>query len=112
LNQKSKAYDASAKELARTAETTAETYSTDHEGTYTGMNLAELKKYETGLLGCPSTSNACLNAVTATANTYTVETEAANSKDKFKITRNASGEIERECTSTGTGCAGTTKSSW
>ena len=30
LSQKSKATDSSAKELARTAETTAETYSTDH----------------------------------------------------------------------------------
>ncbi len=38
LNQKSKAYDASAKELARTAETTAETYATDHEGGYTGYD--------------------------------------------------------------------------
>ncbi len=32
LNQKSKAYDASAKELARTAQTTAETFSTDNGG--------------------------------------------------------------------------------
>ncbi len=49
LNQKGKADDASAKEPARTAETTAETYSTDHEGGYTGMSLGELEKYETGL---------------------------------------------------------------
>src|ERR1035438_3297607 len=34
LGQKSKAYDASAKELARTAETTAEAISTDNNGTY------------------------------------------------------------------------------
>jgi len=34
LSQKSKATDSSAKELARTAETTAETYSTDHNGDY------------------------------------------------------------------------------
>src|SRR5260370_28267170 len=34
LNQKSKANDASAKELARTAQTTAETISTDHNADY------------------------------------------------------------------------------
>src|SRR5216684_238964 len=32
LNQKTKATDASAKELARTAQTAAETYATDHHG--------------------------------------------------------------------------------
>lgn len=46
LNQKSKAQDASAKELARTAETTSETYSTDHNGEYHGLSVAELHKYE------------------------------------------------------------------
>ena len=46
LSQKSKATDASAKELARTAQTTAETYATDHGGEYTGMSTAELQKYE------------------------------------------------------------------
>ena len=37
LSQKSKATDSSAKELARTAQTTAETYATDHGGNYAGM---------------------------------------------------------------------------
>src|SRR3984885_1874147 len=46
LSQKSKAYDASAKEMARTAQTTAETYATDHNGEYTGMSVAELHSYE------------------------------------------------------------------
>src|ERR1700758_498209 len=34
LNQKSKAYDASAKEMARTAQTTMETIATDNNGSY------------------------------------------------------------------------------
>src|SRR6201992_3215123 len=46
LSQKSKATDASAKELARTAQTTAETYATDHEGSYEGLTAAKLKEYE------------------------------------------------------------------
>jgi type IV pilus assembly protein PilA len=114
LNQKSKAYDASAKELARTAETTAETYATDHEGKYTPMTAAELHSYETGLKLCTeSEANACLESVTNQgAETYTVTAKAANSKDKFSITRAAGGEISRACSSTGTGCAGSTSSSW
>ena len=43
LSQKSKATDASAKELARTAQTTAETYATDHGGNYTGMTIANCR---------------------------------------------------------------------
>src|SRR5664279_3825624 len=46
LSQKSKATDASAKELARTARTTAETYATDHAGNYAGISPAVLKEYE------------------------------------------------------------------
>ena len=42
LNQKAKANDAGAKVLARTAETAAEAYATDHGGSYTGMEINEL----------------------------------------------------------------------
>jgi type IV pilus assembly protein PilA len=114
LNQKSKAYDASAKELARTAETTAETYATDHEGGYVGMSTGELHKYETGLPLCTeSEANACLESVTGVgAETYTVTTKAANSHDKFSITRAAGGLITRECKSTGTGCSGGSSGTW
>jgi type IV pilus assembly protein PilA len=112
LNQKSKAYDASAKELARTAETTAETYATDHEGGYVGLELAELKKYETGLTSCPNTSNACLSAASGTKETYTVTTKAANTGDEFTITRGEKGEITRTCKSAKSGCSGSASGSW
>src|SRR5262249_38605522 len=46
LSQKGKASDSSAKELARTAETTAETYATDHSGSYEGLTTKVLKEYE------------------------------------------------------------------
>src|ERR1700757_4887809 len=46
LNQKSKATDASAKELARTAQTASETYATDHNGSYTGLTQAALQTIE------------------------------------------------------------------
>ncbi|MGA2320014.1 MAG: type II secretion system protein [Solirubrobacteraceae bacterium] len=112
LNQRSKAYDASAKELARTAQTTAETYAIDH-GSFTGMNLTELKKYETGLPSCPETKNACLSSVTVPGeNEYTVTTEAATTKDKFTIARSPSGVVTRTCTSTINGCSGASSGSW
>jgi type IV pilus assembly protein PilA len=126
LNQKSKAYDASAKELARTAETTAETYATDHNGEYTwgAKGIEELEKYESGLKACatnPPKENACLQAVAAgKASEFEVTAEAVNTGDRFTITRESSGEIKRKCVSgtkakTGSGknsCAGAEESSW
>src|SRR5476649_1712312 len=48
LSQTTKAYDASAKELARTAETTALTIGTDNGNLWTAsnLNLATLNSYE------------------------------------------------------------------
>ena len=40
FNQRDKAYDANAKEQARTAETAMETYATDNGGVYTGVTTA------------------------------------------------------------------------
>jgi len=119
LNQKSKAYDASAKELVRTAQTTAETYSTDHGGSYGGLTTAELEKLETGLSGCGAKTvaeqtNACFLKGEATEENkgYTVVARAANSGDEFTITRNKEGEITRSCKSSTTGCSGSTSGTW
>ena len=109
LSQKSKATDSSAKELARTAETTAETYATDHGGNYAGMTIAELQAYEKTIPSCPNTSNACLKTVTVagTGNEeYTVTAEATDGHT-FSVVRKASGTTERTCTPPGlTGSAG------
>ena len=59
LNQKSKANDASAKVQARTAETAAETYSTDHNGVYTGMEIKELQAIEPTLNEVSSAETVC-----------------------------------------------------
>ena len=115
LNQKSKAYDASAKELARTAETTAETIAIDNSGSYAqiGSTTAEIVKYEKSM---PTNSNgekeAYLSAVASSATSYSVTTTAAVSKDEFTISRNAAGEISRTCKSATTGCKGGTSGSW
>jgi type IV pilus assembly protein PilA len=125
LNQKSKAYDASAKELARTAQTTAETYATDHNGEYTPMTIEELIKYESGLIKCPATvseqTNACLLSVSEQgAGKYKVAARAANTGDVLWIKREEGGEISRKCETgtklkAGTGkntCAGAEESTW
>src|SRR5271170_827469 len=110
LNQTSKAYDASAKELARTAETTAETYATDHNGAYVGMGITEMQKYEPTLKGCPNAENACFESVSTVGSGsegYIVTTEAYKTGDKFSIEKTAAGEIVRKCSSPGgTGCKG------
>ena len=112
LNQKGKSYDASAKELARTAQTTAETYGTDH-GEFKGLTTAALKNYETGLTSCPS-NNSCFKEGKELegGKGFEVVTTAANTEDEFTITRNASGEITRTCSSTKNGCSGANSGAW
>jgi type IV pilus assembly protein PilA len=116
LSQKSKATDASAKELARTSQTTAETYATDHNGEYTSMSTTELHNYESSILLCGTNTaaklnEACLKAVTLpTGGGYEVETEST-SGDTFKIVRNATGEIKRTCVQV-TGSKGCTTGDW
>src|SRR5438270_4037200 len=58
LSQKSKATDSSAKELARTAQTTAETYATDHSGSYSGLSTTVLKEYEPTIQTAAGNNNA------------------------------------------------------
>ncbi len=97
LSQKGKAVDAGAKTLVATAETTAETYATDHNGEYTGMTVEELKKYEPSINTVCGATEACLKKVTLVGATeYTVEAEAPN-KATYSITREASGGLSRTC---------------
>jgi prepilin-type N-terminal cleavage/methylation domain-containing protein len=123
LNQKSKAYDASAKEMARTALTTAETYGVDHGGEFKWgkEGLTELKKYESGLPTCPAkgapTSGACLIKAEELeeGKGFEVVAKAQNTGDEFVIKRNSKSEDERECKSTEgakTGCSGAETGTW
>jgi type IV pilus assembly protein PilA len=102
LNQKGKAYDASAKELARTAETTAETYATDNGGSYSGLNgasgLTTLATYEPTIQTASGNGNAWLSGVVGTSNTYTVTATANNTNDTYSIARSSTGVITRTCT--------------
>src|SRR6201987_4622717 len=50
LSQKSKATDSPPQELARTAQTTAETIATDNNGSYAKVEAKELKAYEPSIV--------------------------------------------------------------
>jgi type IV pilus assembly protein PilA len=111
LSQKSKASDASAQELARTAETTAETFATDHQGVYTGFNTTEAHAYEPSIQIAAGGNNAYLSGATApAANEYTV-TATATTGDTFTISRSAEGVITRTCTKA-VGSKGCAVSTW
>ena len=98
IGQKTKANDASAKELARTAETTAETIATDNDGSYAQVGTAGvLGSYEPTLVACPQTSGACLltSAVSSTKTSYTVVTQATDGVQYTII--NLNGAVSRRC---------------
>ncbi len=94
LNQKSKANDASAKSQARTGETAAETYSTDHNGEYTGMTTAGLQEIEPTL---NDKTSAEFTVVSAGASEYVVKSKSKATSDEFTIERTKTGEVKRTC---------------
>jgi type IV pilus assembly protein PilA len=113
LGEKAKAVDAQAKELARTAETTAESIATDNNGAYENVSTTELHKYEPSIRITASTTVAYLSAATSGKSEYSV-TATATSGDEFTIKKSATGEVTRHCVSpvSKTGCAGGEKASW
>jgi type IV pilus assembly protein PilA len=96
LNQKGKANDASAKELARTAQTAAETVATDNSGSYLTVTPAILNGVEKSIPIAAAANQAWLSAATGTNTGYTVTATSAN-KDTFTIA-NAAGVVTRTCT--------------
>jgi type IV pilus assembly protein PilA len=97
LNQKGKANDASAKELARTAQTTAETIATDNSGSYASIAApANLSAVEPSIPTAAGGNNAYISAATGTATGFTVTATAATTEDTFTIT-NAGGVVTRTC---------------
>ena len=97
LNQRTKAVDASAQELAHSAQLAAETYATQNNGTWTGMNPAALQAIE-NTIPTSSASNAFLSSVTnASNNGYTLTVSDPNSNETFTIAR-LGGTVTRTCT--------------
>lgn len=113
LGQKTKAIDAQAKELARTAETTAETIATEHDGNYDDVTVESLHAAEITIPTAPSSSNAYLSSAHGEGLEYSVTAKASDG-DEYTITRSTDGMISRECVSSisKTGCSGERTSTW
>jgi type IV pilus assembly protein PilA len=103
LNQKGKANDASAKELARTAQTTAETIATENSGSYAKVSPTELNAVEKTIPTKEENNNAWISAATGGAEEYSVTATAPSTGDTFTI-KNVKGVVTRSCTGTGGGC--------
>jgi type IV pilus assembly protein PilA len=117
LSQKSKASDASAKELARTAETTTETYATDHGGSYEGLSAQILKEYEPTIQTAAGGNNAWVSGAKAveSGGGYEVTATSTIAGHTFTVHKLANGEIKRECLpagKTGSEGGGCQQSSW
>jgi len=115
LNQKTKAYDAAAKELVHSSAVTAETIATDNNGEYTKVTKAELNKYEPTIQIAAGGGNAYISTPTAPeANGYSVTATAASTGDQFTISKSSTGALTRTCTSPKgrTDCSGSATSSW
>ena len=114
LNQTTKAKDASAKELARTAQTAAETYATDHQGSYQNMGVAPLNAIEPTIPTANTNNNAYLSAAAPDAQNqgYTV-TATATDGNTYSITRSDTGTVSHACTSAGgAGAGGCVNNTW
>ena len=102
LDQTSKADDATAMELVRSASQAAETYETEHSGNYAGIDVKTLHELDGSLQSVEGNNNAFV----LTANEseggkgYVVSAVAPSSKDTYTITRTAAGEVKRTCTAT------------
>jgi type IV pilus assembly protein PilA len=94
LNQTEKARDANAKTQVRAAETAAETYGSDHNGEFNGLEVATLKKVEPTLT---DETGARLIKAEAKGGGYLVESESLATKSKYSIERNEHGEVSHTC---------------
>jgi type IV pilus assembly protein PilA len=101
LGQKDKAYDAGAKSLAGSAQTTAETIATDNGGSYKAVTEKEIHKYEKNIPLTEATANggAWLKSAAEAENGegYVITVVAPLTKDEFIITKNKEGEVKKTC---------------
>jgi type IV pilus assembly protein PilA len=108
LNQKTKANDAAAKELAHTAQIAEETCATDNSGQYANCNTTSaVAAYEATIQTAAGNGNSYLSGVAVpgigqTGNSFSVTTTSATG-DTYTITRAASGALLRTCSPAGSG---------
>jgi hypothetical protein len=97
-NLEPSSFDAAAEELVHTAQVTAETYATDHSGSYAGITPAALHSYEDTIQTSPGRGDAYVSSASGNPTGYTITVTAARGGDTFSITRTSSGAIHATCT--------------
>lgn len=114
LGQKSKANDATAKAMVRTAAEAAETYATDHTDTYTGLELSVLHEAEPAIQISAGGSNAYLSVAEAreSGRGYVVTAVAPSTNDTFTITKSETGAVTRTCKAEAPSSGGCPSGSW
>jgi type IV pilus assembly protein PilA len=100
FNQRDKAHDADAKATAKTAQTAMETYATDNDGNYTGVDVADLNGIEPTL---PDGAPLAVSGIAAQTYTVTVTSESGDGTETFSLSRDAAGEIDYACSAPGEG---------
>jgi type IV pilus assembly protein PilA len=104
LNQKTKANDASAKELARTAQTAMETAATDNNGSYVLMESpTKLQEIEKTIPIAEVNGAAYLSEAVGSATGYKVVAKAGASSGNTFTIENTAGVITRTCETGGKG---------
>src|ERR1019366_9032094 len=97
LNQKGKAVDAAAKELAHSAQVAAETIATDSAGSYALVSPTLLNTYENTIRTAQGGGNAYVSTASGNSTGYTILVLPATGGEQFTIARNG-GVISRTCT--------------
>jgi len=97
LNQRGKANDAAAKTAVRTAQTAMETWSTDNNGNYAGVDATgtELKSIEQTLNDSPANT---LAVSYPAGSQYQVDVTSTSGGRVYTIRRAANGSVVRSCT--------------
>jgi type IV pilus assembly protein PilA len=115
LGQKNKATDTVAKEMVRVASLAAETYATDHGGTFVGLaQPAVLHEYESSIQTAAANGNAYVREAKEQESGlgYTITAVAPETGDTFTISRNKSGELSRTCVAVGSNKGGCATGDW
>jgi type IV pilus assembly protein PilA len=106
LNQKSKAVDASAKELVRSAQTAAETVATDNGGSYATITEPKvLNEVEKTINYAASATNTYLSEAKSTegGQGFEVVAKAEPDNNTYTVKRTGEGIVTRTCTEAGKG---------
>ena len=107
LSQTAKGKDASAKSAARNAQTAAETFNVDNNGSYAGMTPAALLTIEPTLNEIGTAGNGLTLRVAPTASTYSIQvqdpTSSGGTNSTFTVARAADGTVTRSCAPVSTG---------